>query len=79
MAEMLKGMTPIVLAQYNIPKLQTMVSEAVNTFLDNPGSFTISAQPANPVPFPMIMGAAMGAPNTLPEVLGVTVEANQAE
>ncbi|WP_449619159.1 hypothetical protein [Rhizobium halophilum] len=79
MAQMLKGMTPLMLAQYNVPKLQTMVSEAVNTFLDNPGSFKISAEPANPVPFPMIMGAAMGAPNTLPDVLGVTVEANQAE
>ncbi len=76
MAQMLKGMTPIVLAQYNIPKLQTMVSEAVNIYLDNPGNFTISAAPANPVPFPMIMGAAMGAPNTLPDVLGLTVEAN---
>jgi hypothetical protein len=28
------------------------------------------------VPFPMIMGAAMGAPNTLPQVLGVKVSAN---
>lgn len=77
MAQMLKGMTPLVLAQYNVPKLQTMVSEAVNIYLDNPGNFTISAAPANPVPFPMIMGAAMGAPNTLPDVLGVTVEANK--
>jgi len=79
MAQMLKGMTPIVLAQYNIPKLQTMVSEAVNTYLDNPGNFTISAAPTNPVPFPMIMGAAMGAPNTLPDVLGLTVEANRRQ
>jgi len=76
MAQMLKGMTPLVLAQYNVPELQNMLSAAVNTFLDNPGSFTISAQPANAVPFPMIMGAAMGAPNTLPQVLGVKVTAN---
>ena len=79
MAQMLKGMTPLVLAQYNIPKLQTMVSEAVNTYLDDPGNFTISAAPENPVPFPIIMGAAMGAPNTLPDVLGMTVEANQRQ
>lgn len=76
MAQMLKGMTPLVLAQYNVPELQNMLSAAVNTFLDNPGSFTISAQPENAVPFPMIMGAAMGAPNTLPQVLGVKVTAN---
>lgn len=76
MAQMLKGMTPLVLAQYHVPELQNMLSAAVNTFLDNPGSFTISAQPENAVPFPMIMGAAMGAPNTLPQVLGVKVTAN---
>jgi hypothetical protein len=28
------------------------------------------------VPFPMIMGAAMGAPKTIPSVLGVKVTAN---
>jgi hypothetical protein len=79
MAQMLKAMTPMMLAQYNVPKLQNMVSEAVNTYLDNPGNLTISAEPENPVPFPMIMGAAMGAPNTLPDVLGVTVEANRRQ
>ena len=79
MAQMLKAMTPMMLAQYNVPKLQNMVTEAVNTYLDNPGNLTISAEPENPVPFPMIMGAAMGAPNTLPDVLGVTVEANRRQ
>ncbi len=76
LAQMIKAMTPIVLAQYNVPELQNMLSQAVNTYLDNPGSLTITAQPQNPVPFPMILGAGMGAPNTLPEVLGVTVKAN---
>lgn len=76
LAQMIKAMTPIMLAQYNVPELQNMLSEAVNTYLDNPGSLTITAQPQNPVPFPMILGAGMGAPNTLPEVLGVTVKAN---
>ncbi len=76
MAQMLKAMTPIVLAQYNIPELQNMLSQAVNTFLDKPQSLTVDAEPANPVPLPMIMGAAMGAPNTLPKVLGLKVSAN---
>jgi hypothetical protein len=76
MAQMIKAMTPVVLAQYNIPELQNALSQAVNTYLDNPGSMTITAQPPNPVPFPMILGAGMGAPNTLPGVLGVTVTAN---
>ncbi len=76
MADSLKAMTPIMLAQLNIPELQNAVSAAVNTFLDNPKSLTLAAAPAKPVPFPMIMGAAMGAPNTLPQVLGVKVSAN---
>lgn len=76
LAQMIKAMTPMILAQYNIPELQNALSQAVNTYLDKPGSFTLTAQPQNAVPFPMIMGAAMGAPNTLPKVLGVTVTAN---
>ncbi|MBB3963905.1 hypothetical protein [Rhizobium metallidurans] len=76
MADSLKAMAPIMLAQLNIPELQNAVSAAVNTFLDDPKSLTVDAAPAKPVPFPMIMGAAMGAPNTLPQVLGVKVSAN---
>ncbi|MBP1860804.1 DUF945 family protein [Rhizobium herbae] len=76
LAQSLKGMVPLMMAQLNVPELQNQVSTAVNTYLDGPKSLTISAEPANPVPFPMIIGAAMGAPNTVPGVLGVKVTAN---
>ncbi|MBW8788943.1 MAG: hypothetical protein JF594_14635 [Rhizobium leguminosarum] len=76
MADSLKAMTPIMLAQLNIPELQNAVLAAVNTFLDDPKSLTVKAAPEKPVPFPTIVGAAMGAPNTLPQVLGVKVTAN---
>jgi hypothetical protein len=76
MADSLKAMTPIMLAQLNILELQNAVSAAVNTFLDDPKSLTVKAAPEKPVPFPTIVGAAMGAPNTLPQVLGVKVSAN---
>jgi hypothetical protein len=76
MAQMIKAMTPLVLSQYNMPELQNMLSQAVNTYLDKPGSFTVTAQPQTPVPFPMLLGAGMGAPNTLPKVLGLKVSAN---
>jgi len=76
LAQSLKGLVPIMLAQLNVPELQNQVTTAVNSYLDAPKSLTISAEPANPVPFPMIMGAAMGAPNTIPSVLGVKVTAN---
>lgn len=76
MGQMVKAMTPLLLAQAKLGALQNSVSAAVNAYLDNPKSFTVSAEPENPVPFPMIIGAAMGAPETLPKVLGVNVTAN---
>ncbi|MGI2033684.1 hypothetical protein ACRQ1B_14925 [Rhizobium panacihumi] len=76
LAQMIKAMAPMMLAQYNMPELQKALTEALNTYLDKPGSFTISAKPEKSVPVPTIMGAAMAAPNTIPQVLGVTVTAN---
>jgi hypothetical protein len=76
LAQSLKAMLPIMMAQLNVPELQKQVTAAVSAYLDGPKSLTISAEPENPVPFPMIMGAAMAAPNTLPSVLGVKVTAN---
>ena len=77
LAQQIKGMVPIMMAQLNTPDLQNQVSTAVNKFLDDPKNLEIKAAPASPVAFPMIMGAAMGAPQTLPQVLGVAVNANQ--
>ncbi|EJC83585.1 hypothetical protein Rleg4DRAFT_6667 [Rhizobium leguminosarum bv. trifolii WSM2297] len=76
LTQSLKGLVPMMMAQLNLPELQNQVSAAVNTYLDGPKNMTISAAPEKPVPFPMIIGAAMGAPNTIPSVLGVKVTAN---
>lgn len=76
LSQTIKGMAPLMMAQLNLPELQNAVSAAINAYIDDPQNFTISAAPEKPVPFPMIIGAAMGAPNTLPTVLGVTVSAN---
>lgn len=76
LSQTIKGMAPLMMASLNIPELQNAVSTAINAYVDDPKNFTITASPAKPVPFPMIMGAAMGAPNTLPGLLGVTVTAN---
>ncbi|MCW0019457.1 hypothetical protein [Rhizobium sp. BT-226] len=76
LAQSLKGLVPMMLSQLNMPELQNQVAAAVNTYLDGPKSLTISAAPEKPVPVPMIIGAAMGAPNTIPSVLGVKVTAN---
>jgi len=37
---------------------------------------TISAKPAAPVPFAVLMAGGMGDPTSLPKTLGVTVTAN---
>ncbi|TAU81182.1 hypothetical protein [Rhizobium leguminosarum] len=76
LAQSLKGLVPMMMAQLNMPELQNQVTAAVTTYLDGPKSLTISAAPEKPVPVPMIIGAAMGAPNTIPSVLGVKVTAN---
>ncbi|SIP90906.1 hypothetical protein SAMN05880590_101145 [Rhizobium sp. RU35A] len=77
MAMMVKGSVPLIVAQWNLPTLQNSLSAAVNAFIDHPRNLTVTAEPANPVPFPMIIGAAQSAPNTLPDVLGIKVSANQ--
>lgn len=76
MGQALKGMLPLMLGQLNMPALQQQISAAANAYLDNPKSLTISASPAEPVAFPMIMGAGMGDPKQLVDLLGVTVTAN---
>lgn len=77
MAQALKAMMPLMLGQLGMPELQKQVSVAASAFLDNPGSFAISAIPAQPVAVPMIMGAAMGDPRQLANLLNVQVTANQ--
>lgn len=77
MAQMVKGMLPILLAQAKLGALQNEVSAAVNAFVDDPKNITVTAEPEKEVPFPMIMGAAIGAPESVPELLGVSVTANE--
>ncbi|MFJ6322354.1 MULTISPECIES: hypothetical protein [unclassified Rhizobium] len=76
LADTLKAMTPIMMAQLNVPELQNAVSTAVNAYLDNPKSLTVTAAPGKPVPVPMIIGAAMGAPQSIPQVIGLKVSSN---
>lgn len=72
----LKAGLPMMLAILQNPEFQTSVSNALSSFLDKPGSLKVEAKPAQPVPVAQIMGTAMLAPQTLPQVLGVTVMAN---
>lgn len=75
-ANMAKAMVPFGMAQLNNPELTTQVTNAVSAFLDSPKSLTVSAKPASPVPFAVLMAGGMGDPTTLPKTLGVSVSAN---
>lgn len=74
---MAKGALPFALGQLQNPEFSASVSAAVGAFLDNPGSLTVAAAPANPVPVAQIMGAAMAAPQSIIGVLALSVTANQ--
>ena len=76
MAASLKGMLPMMLGQMNMPDLQKQIEGAVNAYLDDPKSLMVSATPAQPLPAPQIMGAAMGDPANLVKTLNVQVTAN---
>ena len=76
MGQSLKFMLPMMLGQLGIPALQQQISAAASAFLDNPQTFTITARPASPVGIPMIMGAGMGDPKSLVDLLNVQVTAN---
>jgi len=73
----LKGMLPLMLGRLGIPELQKQISAAASIYLDNPENIMISATPANPVAVPVIMGASMGDPRTLVDLLNVQVSANK--
>lgn len=80
-ASQLKAQAPFVLgfglAQINNEAFTKMVTEAVTKFLDSPNSLSVKIAPENPVPVAQIAGAAMSSPQVVPDLLGVTVEANQ--
>jgi hypothetical protein len=76
-ANQAKALVPFGMAQLNNPELTKQVTEAVSTYLDDPQSIEISAKPAAPVPFAMIMAGGMANPTDLPKTLGVTVKANE--
>jgi hypothetical protein len=72
----LNGALPFMLNAINNPPFQEKVARAAQAFLTNPQSLTITANPAQPVPFQEIMGSAMAAPQTLPDALAIDVTAN---
>lgn len=77
-ANQAKAILPFMMAQLNDADLTAQVTGAVNTYLGDPKSIEVSAEPENPVPFAVIMAGAMAqSPKDLVKVLGVSVTANE--
>lgn len=80
-AEFAQGMAQQVQLQIAMMTGDTALAEqlanTVSAYLTDPQSLLISARPANPVPIAQIIGAAMAAPQQIPQLLNLTISANQ--
>lgn len=70
------GALPLMLSVIGNPEFQNKAASALTTFLREPKSLRAVAAPANPVPIAQLIGTAMIAPQTLPDVLAVDITAN---
>ncbi|GGB43277.1 hypothetical protein GCM10011316_14090 [Roseibium aquae] len=68
---------PMMLGMLQNPGFQDEVATALTAFMTDPKSLSLAAAPANPVPMAQIMGTVMMAPQALPQMLGVSINANQ--
>jgi len=55
----------------------SMVSDAARRFFDNPKNVRIIARPERPVPILQVLANSQLAPGTLPDLLGLAIEANR--
>lgn len=75
--EQISGALPLLLSVVGNQGFQDRIATAATAFLKDPKSLTITAAPGNPVSIMQIFGAASAAPQTLPDVLAVDIQANQ--
>jgi hypothetical protein len=70
------GALPFMLNFIGNDAFQKKVADAVTSFLNQPKSITVSVAPSEPIEFTKIYGTAQSAPNTLPDLLGADISAN---
>ena len=75
-AQQLAAALPFFLSMIQNPEFQNKVAAAVGQFLTDPKSLTISVQPDRPISGAELIGLVQTAPQTLPDVLGASIEAN---
>ncbi|MCT8265897.1 hypothetical protein NYQ83_01305 [Afifella sp. JA880] len=77
-AEQLAAAVPFMLSAMQNADFQKKVSDAVSTFLRDPQSLTVTIAPDEPMSGAEILQIAGSAPQTLPDVLNISVTANQS-
>ena len=70
------GALPLLLNVVGNQAFQDKIATAVTAFLNDPKSITLSAAPSAPVGFDAIMNAAQSAPQTVPDLVGADISAN---
>ncbi len=75
-AQQLAAALPFFLSMIQNPAFQNKVAAAVGQFLTDPKSLTISVQPDRPISGAELFGLVQTAPQTLPDILGASVESN---
>lgn len=74
-AQQIAGALPFLLAALNNQQFQNQVASAVGTFLQNPQTLTVTIDPEEPVSTAEIVQTAKTAPQTIPDKLNVTIQA----
>ncbi len=74
-AQQLSSALPFMLMAINNPRFQDEVVAAAESFLAKPGTIEIMVKPSKPMSAEEIIGLAQTAPQTLPDVLNVTIQA----
>lgn len=76
-AAMAKGAVPFMAAQLGNQEFTSSATQAVSKFLDKPEVIRVVAEPADGVPFALIMAEGMSTPKNLLKTLNVTVSADK--
>lgn len=77
MANQIKGIAPLMVGYLGHADFAVQATTAINAYLDDPKSLTISAEPKAPVSFALIAATATADPKKLLDLLAVKVTANK--
>jgi hypothetical protein len=75
-SQLVDGALPFALSFVKNVAFRDQFQAAVQTFLQDPHSLTITFAPAKPVPLGEVMRTAARSPTALPDLLSPSVEAN---